>query len=200
MLRRVLPDVADLGGTSGHAQLELTGEGGQGRGRHAERLESGEAEPHAERHRPAGVERGDRVEQGDQPPQQLPARVPVVDAQCPVRARVRVWPGHQGGGLDVAELQRGVDLRDHGAPQRSSTAVVCRGPRGGAAAPAVRGGFSRRPVQQRLQSPGAAAPPRRRECPAPAGTPSAGRAPSRPASPSARDRRERSCPPPPCAP
>ena len=116
MLGCVLAHVSDVVGAGGHALPELGREAGQGLLGHAERLEPGVAEPHPERDRPAGVEGGDRVEQGDQPPQQFPSRLPVVDAHGHVGARVRIRPGHQGGGLDVVELERGIDLRGHGAP------------------------------------------------------------------------------------
>ena len=171
VLGAALADVTEGLGAGGHPLTELRRKAVQRLlGNAGRRLEPGVAEPHAERDRASGVEGGDRVEQGDQSPQQFPSRLRVVDAYGHVGARVRIGPGHQGGGLDVVELQRGIDRRGHDAPSAILSSGVATDPtrrRHRLLRPA--GGFSRRPGRAAAPAPGAEGPPRRPGRPAPAG-------------------------------
>ena len=188
VLRRAVPHVADHVRPGGHALLELLRERGQRLRWHAERLQPLETEGHRERDRPGGVERGDRLEQGDQPPQQLAPGVPVVDPQRQVGARVGMGPGHQRAGLDVAELELGTVFRGHGRSFEPSLTTAVPGP-AGAALPPPSPRVSPRPARAAASGPAAAAPRRRPDRRAPARRPASRAAAGRTAAASGRSAR-----------
>ena len=107
VLGRVLADVAEIGGTSGHALLELGREAGQRLLGHTQRLEAVEREAEGQPSLLGGVGRvGGRGQGRRDPAQQLAAGAAVVDPQQEVGAGVGRGPRPQRAGLDIIKIGR----------------------------------------------------------------------------------------------
>ncbi len=104
--RRAHPDVAEHRGAGRHPLPELGGEGGERRLGNAERLQPAVGQCHVEPGAARGRPRGRRGDRTAQPPQHLPAVVPVVDAQQEVGTHVRRGARMQDAALDVGEVER----------------------------------------------------------------------------------------------